>query len=37
MYRGILQIYAGDYDKALTDLEQSSGIMHANKVLYPKN
>lgn len=37
LYRGILQIYFGDYDKAMADLEQSSNIMHANKVLYPKD
>ena len=37
LYRGIMQIYSGDYDKALSDLEQTSGIMHVNKVLYPKN
>lgn len=32
-----MHIYIGDYDKALSDLDASSGIMHANKVLYPKN
>jgi hypothetical protein len=32
-----LQIFSGDYDKAMADLEQSSSIMHANKVLYPKD
>ena len=32
-----MQIYAGEYEKAMADLEQSSGIMHANKVLYEKN
>ena len=37
LYRGVMQIYAGEFDKALGDLEQSSGIMHANKVLYEKN
>lgn len=37
LYRGIMQIYSCDYDKALADLEQTSGIMHVNKVLYPKN
>jgi hypothetical protein len=37
LYRGIIQIYSGDYEKALSDLEESSTIMHANKVLYPKN
>lgn len=37
MYRGVMNIYVGDYEKALSDLEQSSQIMHVNKVLYPKN
>ena len=37
LYRGVMQIYAGEYEKAMADLEQSSGIMHANKVLYEKN
>lgn len=37
LYRGIMQIYAGEYEKAMADLDQSSGIMHANKVLYEKN
>ena len=32
-----MQIFTGDYEKAMTDLEQSSSIMHANKVLCPKN
>ena len=32
-----MQIYAGEFEKAQADLEQSSGIMHANKVLYEKN
>ena len=32
-----MNFYCGDYDKALGDFEQSSGIMHQNKVLYPQN
>ena len=32
-----MQIYAGEYEKALSDLDQSSGIMHVNKVLQEKN
>ena len=30
-------MYANEPEKAMSDLEQSSGIMHASKVLYPKN
>jgi hypothetical protein len=37
LYRGILQIYTGEYDNAMKDLEASSNIMHSNKVLTPKN
>ena len=37
MYRAVMHIYAGAFEKALSDLDQSSGIMHANKVLQPKN
>ena len=32
-----MAIYAGDYEKAIADFDQSSQIMHANKVLYPRN
>jgi hypothetical protein len=32
-----MYFYSGDYEKSLTDFESSSGIMHSNKVLYPKN
>ena len=31
-----MHIYLGDYNKALNDFGKSSGIMHANKVLYPR-
>lgn len=37
LYRGVMQLYAGEFEKAVGDFEQSSAIMHANKVLYPKN
>ena len=37
LYRGVMQIYAGEYEKAIGDFDQSSQIMHANKVLYPRN
>lgn len=37
LYRGVMQIYAGEYEKAIADFDQSSQIMHANKVLYPRN
>ena len=29
-------MYLSDYNKALNDFGKSSGIMHANKVLYPR-
>ena len=32
-----MQIYAGEFDKAIADFDQSSQIMHANTVLYPRN
>ena len=32
-----MYFYCGDYEKALQDFERSSQIMHATKVLYPKN
>lgn len=31
LYRGIMNLYAGEFEKALVDLEQSSNTMHANK------
>lgn len=37
LYRSVLYIYAQDYDKAVSDLEQCSGIMHQNKNLYRKD
>ena len=37
LFRAVMYFYSGDYDKSLTDLEQSSSIMHNNKVLYPRN
>jgi len=37
LYRGVMYFYCGEYEKAISDLEKSSSIMHANKVLYPKN
>lgn len=37
LYRAVLEIYGGNYEKAIQDLEQCSNIMHQNKVLYPKN
>ena len=37
LYRGVMNIYAGEYEKAIGDFDQSSQIMHANKVLYPRN
>lgn len=37
LYRAVMYFYAGEYDKALNDFEQSSSIMHAQKVLYPRN
>lgn len=37
LYRGVMAIYAADYEKAISDFDQSSQIMHANKVLYPRN
>lgn len=32
-----MYFYSGEYEKSTTDFEQSSNIMHSNKVLYPKN
>lgn len=32
-----MYFYTGEYDKAISDFEQSSSIMHAQKVLYPRN
>ena len=32
-----MYFYAGEYEKAMSDFEQSSSIMHAQKVLYPRN
>ena len=37
LYRAVLNIYGQEYNKAISDLEQCSNIMHQNKVLYPKN
>ena len=37
LYRAIMLMYAGEYEKSIQDLEQCSQIMHCNKVLYPKN
>jgi TolA-binding protein len=37
LYRAVLNIYAQEYGKAITDFETCSNIMHQNKVLYPKN
>ena len=37
LYRAVLQIYGAEYEKAVQDLEQCSGIMHQSKNLYPKN
>lgn len=37
LYRSVLYIYGQEYDKAILDLEQCSGIMHQNKVLYRKD
>ena len=37
LYRGMMYFYAGEYEKSTADFEQSSNIMHCNKVLYPKN
>jgi hypothetical protein len=37
LYRAVMYFYGGDYDRALADFEQSSSIMHAQKVLYPRN
>ena len=37
LYRAVMQFYAGDYEKALSDFEQSSSIMHSQKVLYPRD
>ena len=37
LYRGVLSIYACEYESAIEDLQQCSVVMHQNKVLYPKN
>jgi len=37
LYRAVMYFYSGDYEKALTDLDASSSIMHSQKSLYPKN
>ena len=37
LFRGVMYFYAGDNEKSILDLEQSSSIMHSNKVLYPRN
>lgn len=37
LYRAVMYFYAGDYERAISDFEQSSNIMHAQKVLYPRN
>jgi tetratricopeptide (TPR) repeat protein len=29
LYRAVMYFYAGEYDKALNDFEQSSSIMHS--------
>jgi hypothetical protein len=36
LYRGVLHLYAGNYEKSIQDLDQSSQIMHSNKELDPK-
>ena len=35
LYRGVMNFYSGDYDKSISDFEQSSSLMHSSKVLYP--
>ena len=35
LYRAVMYFYAGEHEKALTDFEQSSAIMHSTKVLTP--
>ena len=37
LYRGVMHIYDGEYEKAISDLATSSREMHANKELFPKN
>ena len=37
LYRAVMYFYAGDFEKAINDFEQSSSIMHSQKVLYPRN
>lgn len=37
LYRAVMYFYCGEYDKAIQDFESSSSVMHANKVLYPRN
>jgi hypothetical protein len=32
-----MHIYGGEYEKAISDLAQSSREMHSNKELFPKN
>jgi len=29
LYRAVMNFYAGDFEKAMTDFDQSSAIMHA--------
>ena len=37
LYRAVMHFYSGEYEKSILDFEASSNIMHASKVLYPKN
>ena len=37
LYRAVMYFYAGEYERAINDFEKSSSIMHAQKVLYPRN
>jgi hypothetical protein len=37
LYRAVMHFYSGDYEKSISDFEQSSSVMHSSKVLYPKN
>lgn len=37
LYRAVNFFYSGEYEKSIQDFEQSSSIMHSNKVLYPRN
>lgn len=37
LYRAVMFFYSGEFEKAILDFDQSSFIMHSNKVLYPRN